>query len=148
MEQNAGNDVNNMFEKRKPNRFAGFLTVLGVLAFILGLLANLAPYFVTLYLFVLIIIAALTLFIILLDEGFRSYFDKGQEFGELAIQLYGYAPYISGASIGLCALALLIFALSKKASNRTVGMVINGILIVLNAILIVINQVIKLNLSQ
>jgi hypothetical protein len=158
MEQKVRNDVNNgasngdnlnsnVFEKRKPNKFAGFLTVLGVLAFILSVVANLALYFLTLYFFVLIIIAALTLFIILLDEGFRSYFDKGEEFGEFAIQLYGYAPYISGVSIGLCALAFLIFALSKKASNRTVGMVINGILIVFNIILIVLNQVIKFTLS-
>lgn len=144
MEENIYDNQENVFEKRKPNKFARFLTVLGVIAFILGVIAMIAPYIATLYIIILVLIAMCTLGLLFFHEGFRSLFDKGKDYGTFALQLYSIVPYLAGASIALCGIAFLILILSKKASNRTSGLVINGIIIVISIIMIVLNRVFNL----
>ncbi|HEY8444485.1 MAG TPA: hypothetical protein VIL24_06810 [Clostridia bacterium] len=150
MENNTNSLDNNnpdTLEKRKPNKFAKFLTILGIFAFLGGVVCTLAPFASILYVLVLAVLLIITLGLLLFDDKFRSLFDKSEDFMGKAIKMSEYIPYFAGASIGLCALSFLLLLASKKASHRTSGLVINGVLIFLNIVLIIIRYTIKFNLG-
>lgn len=142
----ADNEVS-VLEKRKPNKFARFLTVLGFLAFLAGLFFCIAPLAGAFYVVFLILIAISTLGLLFFNKEFRSLFDKGSEFTENAARLFANIPYVAGISLGLAILSLLILIPSKKASNRVSGIVINSILIFFNVILFIVYFWAKKNIN-
>lgn len=147
MNMSADNEVS-VLEKRKPNKFARFLTVLGFLAFLAGLFFCIAPLAGAFYVVFLILIAISTLGLLFFNKDFRELFDKGKGFTEYAAkQLFSNIPYAAAISLGLCVLSLLLLIPSKKASNRVSGIVINSILIFFNVILFIVYFWAKKNIN-
>lgn len=126
-------------KKSKLVKFGRFLTVLAFLGLLFSVFATYSIIAVILFWFVIVVIMLCTVFLILLDEGFRTFIDSEQSLQNFCMMIYGYAPYVLGVSISLCVISLLIFFGKRKSCNTKASTIFSCIVLIMSIITLIIN---------
>jgi len=142
------NEHNNIPQESKGEKFMSFLQVLTGISFMIGTFITLSPYLKVLYnvvkFIILVIITVGTGFLILIWDKFRAYWKSFlNNLDDVSESFFNNGIYFFLASIGLAAVVVIFFLISKKVYKKGQKIIFPIVIAVLSIIGIIVHGVIS-----